>query len=248
MKEKIKNSKWFRIAVVVVVVAFLVWLTVELFGPMLPEIIKYMKADDEAAMAAYLKEQGEWRGLISIFLLSIIQVISVVFPGIVIQFTSGMIYSWWKAFIFSYAGFVMGNALVFIFARTFRQGMKLNKKKSGWIISTINKYNPAFVFSLACLVPGVPNGSIPYAAAASAVTGREYVIGVAVSSWIQILSNCIAGHFLMKKQPLFMVISFAAQIAIILIIGFNRKRILTRFGQPLKKGEDAAVTPEPEEE
>lgn len=238
MKEEIRNNKWVKIGIVAGLVIILVLVTVKLFGPMLPQILEYMRANDEPAMAQYLEEQGEWKGLVSIFLLSIIQVISVVFPGIIIQFTSGMIYSWWKAFIFSYTGFVTGNALVFIFARTFRQGMNLNKKKSGWIISTVNKYNPAFVFSLACLVPGIPNGSIPYAAAASAVSTREYVAAVAISSWIQILSNCIAGHFLMRKQPVFMIISFAAQIAIILLVGFNRKKILTRFGQPLKKGED----------
>ena len=235
MREEVRKNKWVRIGIVAGIVVMLVLFTVQLFGPMLPKIIHYMRANDEEAMAVYLEEQGAWRGLISLFLLSIIQVISVVFPGIIIQFTGGMIYAWWKSFLFCYTGFVTGNALVFIFARIFRQGMKLNQKKSGWIISTVNKYNPAFVFSLACLVPGIPNGSIPYAAAASAISTREFVIAVAITSWIQILSNCIAGHFLMRRQPHFMVLSFAVQIAVILIVGFNRKKILTRFGQPLNK-------------
>lgn len=229
--KHIHLSKTARVLIYIAVVVILALATWQLFGPQLPELIKMIREDREEEIADYLSAQGEWRGLLSMFFLSIIQVISVVIPGIIIQFVGGMLYAWWKAFLMCYLGFVFANVLVFMFARTFRQTVKADKKKTGWIISTVNKYDPAFVFALACLVPGIPNGVIPYFAAAAKMRTREYAASVALSSWIQILSNCIAGHFLMQGQVGYMVLSFVAQIAIIIFCGMNRKKILDKFGR-----------------
>lgn len=230
--KTIRNNKAARILASIATVALLVWITWKLFGPQLPELIRLIREDKEDEIADFLAGQGQWRGLLSLFFLSMIQVVSVVIPGIIIQFVGGMLYSWWKAFIMCYLGFVFANVLVFRFARTFRQTVKADKKKTGWLMSTVNKYDPAFVFALACLVPGIPNGIIPYFAAASKLRTSEYAASVALSSWVQILSNCIAGHFLMQGQIGFMILSFALQIALIIACGLNRKRILDRFGRP----------------
>ena len=246
--NKLKNNNAARILLSVGIVAILVFATWELFGPQLPELIRMIREDREDEIADYLSSQGQWRGLLSMFFLSIIQVISVVIPGIIIQFVGGMLYSWWKAFIMCYLGFVFANVLVFTFARTFRRTVKADKKKTGWIISTVNKYDPAFVFALACLVPGIPNGIIPYFAAAAKLRTREYAASVAMSSWIQILSNCVAGHFLMQGQVGFMVLSFVAQIAIIIFCGINRKKILDRFGRPDPKAQMEAEKAEKEKD
>ncbi len=232
MKKHTDKKNILRILIGIGTVAVLAFLTWQLFGDMLPDIIRLIKNGDQAAIAAYIEKQGAWRGLLSIFLLSIIQVISVVIPGIIIQFTGGMIFPWWEAFIAAYSGFVLANVLVFSFAKAFRHQVHADQKKAGWIISTVNKYDPAFVFALACLVPGIPNGVIPYFAAAAKLSVREYAASVAISSWIQILSNCLAGHFLIRKQFVFTVLSFVAQIAIIFIAGANRKKILEKFGRP----------------
>lgn len=248
MKKQVDSKNIIRILISVGIVAALAFLTWQLFGDMLPDIIRLIRHGDQKAIAAYMEEQGEWRGLLSIFLLSIIQVISVVIPGIIIQFTGGMIFPWWQAFLAAYSGFVLANVLVFAFAKAFRHQVHADQKKSGWIISTVNKYDPAFVFALACLVPGIPNGVIPYFAAAAKLTVSEYAASVAISSWIQILSNCLAGHFMIRKQFAFTVLSFAAQIAIIFIAGINRKKILEKFGRPdpkaqMKKQQDPEQQP-----
>lgn len=232
MKKQADKKNILQILIGVAAVAVLAFLTWQLFGDMLPDIIRLIKDGNQEAIADYIQKQGAWRGLLSIFLLSIIQVISVVIPGIIIQFTGGMIYPWWEAFLAAYSGFVLANVLVFAFAKAFRHQVHADQKKAGWIISTVNKYDPAFVFALACLVPGIPNGVIPYFAAAAKLTVGEYAASVAISSWIQILSNCLAGHFLIRRQIVFTVLSFVAQIAIIFIAGINRKKILERFGRP----------------
>lgn len=246
MKKQVDKKNIFQIAIAVGAVIVLAFLTWQLFGDMLPDIIRLVKNGDQDAIAKYIEQQGAWRGLLSIFLLSIIQVISVVIPGIIIQFTAGMIYPWWEAFLAAYSGFVLANVLVFAFAKAFRHQVHADQKKAGWIISTVNKYDPAFVFALACLVPGIPNGVIPYFAAAAKLTVGEYAASVAISSWIQILSNCVAGHFLIRRQFVFTILSFVAQIAIIFIAGVNRKKILEKFGRPDPKAQVEKSDPKTE--
>lgn len=237
MKDHHSLKEILRVLIMVAAACLLAFFAWKLFGGTIPDLIRLLKEGDEDAIAAYISEQGAWRGLISVFLLSVLQVISVVIPGILIQFTAGMIFPWWQAFLAAYSGFVLANTLIFMLAKAFRHQIKADQRKSGWIISTVNRYDPAFVFALACLVPGIPNGVIPYFAAAARLRVREYAASVAISSWIQILSNCVAGHFLIRGQIFYTVLSFVVQISVIILAGLNRKKILERFGRPDPKAQ-----------
>lgn len=228
--KKIRENKVLQIIVIIAAFAILILATYKLFGNQLPQILHYLKEGDEDAIAAYLNKEGAWKGMVSMLFLSMIQVFSIVIPGIIIQFTGGMIYPWWIAFIMCYVGFVVANTFVFKFARTFRTTVS-SKKKDGWIISTVNKYDPLFVFALAYLVPGIPNGIVPYFAASAKMSTKEFIASVSVSSWIQILSNCLAGHFLIRGNIVMTVVSFVAQAVLILLAGKNRKNILEKLGR-----------------
>ncbi|MEE0955331.1 MAG: VTT domain-containing protein [Eubacterium sp.] len=233
--KKIHENKWLQVVIIVLVFAVLLWATIKLFGNQLPQLLRLLKNGDEDGIAAYLNQEGAWKGMLSMLFLSMIQVFSIVIPGIIIQFTGGMIFPWWIAFIMCYTGFVVANTMVFVFARTFRKSVgavtKRTKKKDSWIISTVNKYDPLFVFALAYLVPGIPNGIVPYFAASAKMSAREFFASVSVSSWIQILSNCVAGHFLIRGNIVMTIVSFAAQAALIILAGMNRKNILEKLGR-----------------
>ena len=86
--NKLKNNNAARILFSAGIVAILVFATWELFGPQLPELIRMLRDDQEEEIVDYLSSQGQWRGLLSMFFLSIIQVISVVIPGIIIHITN----------------------------------------------------------------------------------------------------------------------------------------------------------------
>jgi uncharacterized membrane protein YdjX (TVP38/TMEM64 family) len=197
-----------------------------------PPLFRLLQKGDEHQIAAYLERQGQWRGILVIVLFSIIQVISIVIPGMAIQVAAGLIYGWWKAFFMCYFGFVAGNCLVFIFAR--QVGDRLtrhftSRNKDSWIMGKINSGRPEFVFGMACLIPGIPNGIIPYIAASSKVRSVGFGVAVAASSWLQILLNCLAGAFLMRGQYLFVVLSFAAQILLIVVMFLKRDWFLSKF-------------------
>ena len=231
--------------VVIAAFAVFIWMIYIAFGnaaKSFPMLIKLLQKGDEKEIAAYLSKQGQWRGYLTIILFSIIQVISIVFPGMAIQVAAGLIYKWWVAFILCYIGFVAGNCMVFVFAR--RVGSRLSEKtaasrkfskwfqkkaESSWIMSKINSANPEFVFGMACLIPGIPNGSIPYIASSTTISAGGCGAAVAASSWIQIILNCLAGSFLIRGRYGFVVLSFAAQIALILFMLWKRDWFLSKM-------------------
>ncbi len=231
--------------VVIAAFAVFIWMIYIAFGnaaKSFPMLVKLLQKGDEKEIAAYLSKQGRWRGYLTIILFSIIQVISIVFPGMAIQVAAGLIYKWWVAFILCYVGFVAGNCMVFVFAR--RIGSRLSEKtavsrkfsgwfqkkaESSWIMSKINSANPEFVFGMACLIPGIPNGIIPYIASSTTISAVGFGAAVAASSWIQIVLNCLAGSFLIRGKYGFVVLSFAAQIALILFMLWKRDWFLSKM-------------------
>lgn len=229
-KEMKKNSeKAKKIGLLLAAVAILiliVFLIVHFFGDSFATLWQLLKDGNQEEMQEYLNSQDEFSGLISVFILTVLQVISIFFPGMIIQVAAGVIYGWWKAFIACYLGFVTGNVLVFYFARRFSSVissiMNLEKKKQSWITEKINSTKPGFVFALACMIPGIPNGFIPYFASRTDIRMYQYAESVAVSSWIQILSNCIIGHFLIRGEYFYMIMSIVLQIAIILLAIWKR--------------------------
>ncbi len=213
---------------ILLILLFVVWIFQYLFPGLLPLL---MTRDDEA-IADYIRSEGLWRGRFCVYILCIMQVVSIVIPSLPIHVAVGSIYGWWKSSILCYLGFVSGNALVFNAAR--RLGERVERfvpgiKDENWLTRKINTENPAVVVALACMIPGVPNGMIPYVASRTQMTQREYTKAIALSSWLQVLINCCCGHFLMQGDYIVAISMFLLQMVIIAILFWKRDKILVFF-------------------
>ena len=82
----------------------------------------------------------------------------------------------------------------------------------GFVLSNL------FMVVIACMVPAIPNGIIPYLAARTEITAKEYVSAVAMGSWLQILLACMAGQFIINGQWLYTVLTVVFQCLVIVII------------------------------
>ncbi len=229
MENKSKRNKYLILLGIIVVLVLIVWLIYHFFGDFFVTLFTILEHGDNDEIQAFLASQNEGMGLLSVFLLTILQVISIFFPGMVIHIVSGVVFGWWKAFLVCYVGFVFANVLVFFFARRFGNLLQdiLNlDSRAGWITSKINSTKPSFIFALACMIPGIPNGIIPYLAARTDIRAYQYGIAVASSCWIQILCNCYIGHFLIRGEYGWMILSFILEIAIILLAIWKREWFL----------------------
>ncbi|MBQ1468979.1 MAG: TVP38/TMEM64 family protein [Solobacterium sp.] len=236
----IDNKKKTKL-VTMVVIALIILLTViffmKFFGTRFLEIFHILRRGNQQEIMDYLNSQSKIRGLISVYFISILQVVSIVIPGIAIQISSGLIYGWFPAFIVNYLGFLTGNAVVFYVAR--RVGKEITSVfidesgKSSKLICLINDNNPAMTVGMACLVPGVPNGIIPYLGARAEIRWRRFVEAIAYTCWPQILCNCIAGHFLIRGKYMFTILTFIAQIVLIILMQRYRYKLSRYFKNTL---------------
>ena len=236
-QKKVKKKKRRRLkpAVFYTLVILLIFLVIYIgFKVMFPDLISIMMKGDEEAIEAYLESQGMWKGMIAIYIICLLQVVSIVIPGMPIQIAAGVIYGWWDAFLICYFGFVSAQTLVFFAVRTLRrkvggfidsmQGVKRLKDR-------INASDPMFAAGLACMIPGVPNGIIPYAFSTLRISLFRFALAIACTSWVQILCNCVIGHLLIRGKFIYIVLSFILQWGLIFLViryKYYIKRLIRR--------------------
>lgn len=226
MKKINRKTLYLILIALMVIVGILAWF---MFHDVLDEMIVLIRRGDEEQLTAFLASQSAGTGYIALFLVSILQVVSIVLPGVVFQVAGAVIFGWWRSFFICWAGFVAGNAIVFFLARFFGRSLMEAmgiEQKSSWLIDRMNSADPRFVTALACMVPGVPNGIIPYIAQRFDMRLYSFVFAIAASSWINILLNCIAGHFLVRGEYVYTVIAFGLQLVILFIVALNKEKIL----------------------
>ena len=223
-----ENSFWYKLKeklvpiLMVIVVAILIWVA---FGNMIPGLIPLLKEGDSQKIADYLAKETGIKGVIAVILLQAIQVVSIVMPGMAIQVAAGLIYGWLRGFLMCYFGFVMSNWLLFMFAR--KMGSRRLKevsmgKTSQWLMEKLNGTKPQFMVAIASMVPAVPNGIIPFVAAKTDIRTKDFVRSIAMSCWLQILTSCMAGQFIIRGKWMFSVLAIAFQCAVIAIILWKR--------------------------
>lgn len=224
-----KPYRYIFYGTITILVGLLLFLLIRMIVEFAGQLIVVLEKNDREALMNFLSEQSEFSGLLTLYFMSILQVASIVLPGMLVQVSGALVYGWWKSFIACWLGFVSGNVIVFIAARIMGRSVTdaLNLDlKGGWLVRTMNRKNPAFVTALACMIPGIPNGIIPYIAARSKLYVSEFAKSVALSCWLQILLNCIAGHFLVRGQYIFTIFAFLLQIVILFVLTKNRDKIL----------------------
>ena len=237
MTEQVKQKKIKELLLligVLAVAALLIWLA---FGDTIIGLGRLLFHGNEAEMEQYLKSGGQWKGIISVILLAVLQVISIFLPGFAIQIAAGVIYGWWKALLICYAGYVIGNVLVFAVVR--RLGNHLNGivptfgksagDKSNWLIEKMRSTRPTVVVAVANLLPVIPNGIIPYTAAGSPIRQIRFTEALMATCWVQIFFNCLAGGFLKRGKILFMVFALAIQIVILILVALKGNQIVEKL-------------------
>jgi uncharacterized membrane protein YdjX (TVP38/TMEM64 family) len=219
-------------AVLMMIIILLGYLIYKFFGNDIAAIWQLLQDGDQSEISAFLNSKSQAGGYFVLYLSCILQVVSIFFPGMVIQIAGALIYGWWKAFLICWIGFISGNALVFLVARVLGKSLNMafatEGKKTSWLMEKINDGNQIWVVAMACLVPGVPNGIIPYLAARTKITLKEFTLAIAGSSWIQIILNCFAGHFLARGQYAFTIAAFALQIVLLIVVAKNRDKLLKK--------------------
>lgn len=228
-KLKIKPSVLAVLAIVTVfcIIAAIVYAVIERVAPDLWNVLAHGNQED---IENFVRGAGA-EGVLALFVLQFLQVISIVFPGMPIQITSGIVYGAFKGFLICYSGYFCANLLVFTLAR--RLGADRIRELLGSEHSKVDfigrSQYPAFMVMIGCMAPVIPNGIVPYAASISRVSRKGFCAGILLGSFPGILIFCAVGNQIMQGNFILAVLLCVLQIVLMIVLVRNQTAIMNLY-------------------
>lgn len=163
------------------------------------------------------------------------RVITIIFPSAPIQILAGLTYGIFFGLLICLAGYMIGNTIVFVLIRRFGDIFlpfntvnKKIRKKSRWdLLFSIKSENVEFMAFLLFLIPGIPNGILPYIFAKSRITLPRYLLAILLAGTPTILICTLVGERIADGDIYTAAIVFGIFVIIALLVLVLRSRIIS---------------------
>ncbi|MDR0875387.1 MAG: VTT domain-containing protein [Clostridiales Family XIII bacterium] len=240
---KTKRQTIFSLIVLCLMLALIV-IMVATMVPLLKQILQ--NTADESKMIDYIHAYGA-KGVPVLMALQALQVMMTVIPAAIIQILAGLSYGIWIGALICIAGTILGNLIVFTVLRQLKSAFssffkergergemdeQAGKPKKNRLLS-IAKLNqmkhPEYVAFLLFLIPGLPNGILPYIFAQTKITTVRYLISVSAACVPATLLCTWLGERISKGDYRTAIILAVVFIIIIGIVLIFRKRIMAKI-------------------
>lgn len=204
-----KQSSKAAVVALLVFAGFLVAaiaLVVELLSLYVPGLWAAVSRGDENALRACLEGQNRLYSGGLLWLLSFIQVLSIVIPSLPIQLAAGMALGTWTAFAVTFTASVAAHMTAFAIACRAKKLLVCiagDYPKVGKVLHSLSvPRNRTYYTVMLLLAPGLPNGAIPYAAANAGLKAWLYLAAVTVALPAPIWMICAAGDMALSGNLL----------------------------------------------
>jgi len=147
--------------------------------PLLKQVVA--NTSDESKIVEYINSYG-FKGVPILVGLQALQVITAVIPSAAIQLLTGLCYGVWWGTLINLAGCMLGNMLVFVAMRQLKSLAaplvdRISQKKSVVSLEKLQKIkNPQVLAYSFFLIPGIPNGIMPYIFSRTSITLGQYLL------------------------------------------------------------------------
>lgn len=219
-----KRERFLAILVVAAMISLIAVMVVDLL-PLLKEIVS--NAGDETQMVQYIDSYG-MKGVPILMGLQALQIIIAVIPSLVIQVLTGLCYGVWWGTLINLAGCVFGNLLVFISVRQLKNLLapaveRMSKRKEMQYIGKLSQIRkPELIAFAFFLIPGIPNGIMPYIFARTNISTGKYILAILAGSIPSTFICTYMGDRLSKGSYTAAVI-IAVVVAVIICVVFKYK-------------------------
>nr|WP_283243616.1 VTT domain-containing protein [Feifania hominis] len=178
------------------------------------------------------------KGIPIIVALQALQVITTVFPAVAVQVLAGLSYGIVLGTILCCIGYLVGNAIVFIIIRQFHKAFapflkreraveERTEKKRKWNLAFLSETkNIERVTFLLFLIPGLPNGFLPYIFARTKVPLFNYLRSIALASIPAIAVCTLAGQRFSRGDSKTGLIVLGVILALAVVVFFSRDRVM----------------------
>lgn len=224
------GTKLIRILLKAVVVTLIIFIIVLIFQNVLPGFIEILEHGDRKEIMDYIRSFGSVRGAALGFLLQFMQVLSIIVPGAPIQIAMGVVLGTWLGLAVYVSGYNAANVLVFWLSR--KLGNRINQivpVKKNKLATIITKSEwPGFMVFLACLMPLVPNGIVPYIAARTKLNLKHFFISVFFGSFPSLLVLCAVGNRIFEGDYLWAAILISILVLSIILLYVFRAKVISQ--------------------
>lgn len=200
--------------------------------PFMKKVVSHIS--NEAALVSDVQHFGP-EGAMMLIALQALQIVTVVFPSIAIQILAGLAFGVWKGLLICLAGYLLGNAMIFLLMR---QIVKLHvfvqperprrkAKPKAWDFSFVLESDNAMALAFFLfLIPGIPNGILPYLFSRSKITLTRYLACILVAATPTILLSSTAGASLAAGNYQMVALIFSLLIGFTVLVFLFRNRLL----------------------
>jgi len=229
----VEKHGWKKIVIlslVVVVTLVIVALLLKEAIPLLVEAIK--NTNNEAATIADVQKFG-WRGVVLLALSQMMLTMSALLPDAPIQMLAGLVYGKWGVLI-TLAGMVMANAVLFLAVRyignSFHSLLPEKHKKPSHSFLSLERINemkhPELIVFFINLLPGLPNGFLPFIFARTNMSAWKFLLFVALGELPSLAITVGFGSSLSSGNKTLIIAIGAVLVAMFAAGFFLKNRIM----------------------
>ena len=216
------------IVALTVFICLIAVIVIQLF-PLIKEVVT--NVENESNAVQYIESYGA-KGIPILIFLSALQVILIVIPSAAIQILSGLCYGIFRGTLMFIAGSTLGNVFVFISMRKLRGLIEpffnRNPRKKRFLtteqLSRMKRPELAAFFCF--LIPGIPNGIIPYLFAETGASMGKYIAAAAAGSIPSSLVCVFLGDRISRgRYSTAVIISAVVAVAVLFVLLYRKKLI-----------------------
>ena len=207
-----KHPKLIKALVFIGIIALVVLIIYIGMRVAFPSLLEALKNGDEGALEAFLEQGNTWKTLVVLAILQFVQILSIVLPSPPIHIAGGMVAGTIHAFLTCHITYCLANLTVFAIGRRFHGTLEkigLGSDESGSRLTEwFTQGEPWIVVVLACMIPVVPNGLIPYAAAQTEMKAGKFTLSVFIGGFVPTFLLCAIGSNIRQADyPLILLLA-----------------------------------------
>ncbi len=242
--ENIKKQKQENLRkLVIAILKLLVLLTIVVGIPLYIYLVHgdwLRRFEDVQEIIAFL-EQYETESIPIYIGLQVLQIVISVLPGQVFQIAAGYMYPFWLALLLAMTGAVLGTAITFGLAKLLGQDflhLFFGEEKIDYYIERLNSKRAYIIVFLLYLIPGIPKDVVSYAAGASEMRFKPFLILSAVGRLPGMTGSLLMGNLLEGEHYVGLAVVAAIAVIAFLACIIYRRRInswLDRMYERIRK-------------
>ncbi len=178
-----------------------------------------------------------WRGVTSVGLLSMLQVVLMFLPAEPVQVVAGVSYGLWFGILVCEIGVLAGNSLIYLGYKVFGTRMREYYSKKidiDWDSAKTTR-TVSLIVILLYILPAIPYGMICFLAASLGLKYPRYILLTGLGALPSVLIGVALGHLAVTASLIWAAVVFVILLAAVIVLFIKRDALTAKLNAYLKR-------------